>query len=265
MSECSVVKVWRGRLQQRLPTKVLRTVMPMIYSSLITCTEQTSCFTLRAAVSWFVTLFGVTGGYRCFGERRCIHLQDETVIASMGQEVPTLYWTLTTLCHSHSLRHIFIGRLGTHLCLGLLVVSSYIQIHILEYLFPPCHCYISRTSQTVSLSHTTRTTNYDAAHYQLSYMLLLLHLCYIQIISSEFCSVLLSLYVLPCWYERPCSPLALYRRDNISKNKKCDKGKKSQQQQRQSRNPFLKWYSARFDSWSLSHTSRAYNTWQQLR
>jgi len=106
--------------------------------------------------------------------------------------------------------------------------------------FPPCKCYISRTPHISSPSHTTRTKNYDAAHYLLFYMLLLLHLCYVQIISSEFCSVLLSLCVLPCCYERPCSPLALYRRDNVSKTKNATKEKSHQQQRQSEKNPFLK-------------------------
>lgn len=137
--------------------------------------------------------------------------------------------------------------------------------------FSPCQCYISRTYHTSSPSHTTRTTNYDAAHYLLFCMLLLLDLCYAQIISSEFCSVLLSLYVLPCWYDRPCSPLVLYRQDNVSKNKKMRQRKKVINNKGKAKNPFLKWYSGRFDSWSffqlkpLFHTNREYTTWQQLR
>ena len=158
------------------------------------------------------------------------------------------------------LRHIFNIRLGTHLWLGLLVVSSCIQIYILEHLFPPLQCYISSTSHTSSPSHMIRTTNYDDARYELFPVLLLLPFCYVQKFSSEFCFVLLPVNVLPCWYERPCSPLALYRRQNISNNKV--KAKK---------NPFLKLFFGRFDSWSffqqkpLFHTSRAYNMWQQLR
>ena len=161
------------------------------------------------------------------------------MIASIGQAAPILYWTLMILFHSHSLRNIFISRFGTHLWLGLLVVSSCIQIHILEHLPPPFQCYISRTSHTSSPSHMMRTTNYDAVHYVLFSMLLLLHLCYVNIFFSEFCSVLLSVCVLPCSYDRTCSPLALYRRDNSSKTKNATREKKSHQTQRQSRKRFI--------------------------
>jgi hypothetical protein len=176
------------------------------------------------------------------------------------------------LFHSHSLRNIFISRFGTHLWLGLLVVSSCIQIHILEHL-PPLP--FSATYPARPILHRP--------HIWWEQQIMMLLITYYSLCPCCFISVMYIYFpqnFVPCCSQYVFCPVDMREHvphwpfidwTIVPKQKMRQRKKKSSNTKAKQKTFYLKWYSGRFDSWSffqpklLFHARRAYNMWQQLR
>ena len=95
-------------------------------------------------------------------DRRVLIFWRKTLLPSSGSDSDSFYWSSSShvVLNPYDfiplpfLRHIFIRRLGTHLWLGLLVVSSCVQIHILEHLsFPLSLLHIPHIPYCIALTY----------------------------------------------------------------------------------------------------------------